>query len=49
MGYAILGGLILGAICLGVGYLLGKKGKVIDKARDVVKSAIDSAAEKLSK
>lgn len=31
--YLVAGGLVLGAICLGVGYLLGKKKKVVSQVQ----------------
>ncbi len=43
----IVAGLIFGALCLGVGYLLGKKNKVIAQAKDLTGKAIDIATEKL--
>lgn len=49
----IVCGLVLGAICLGVGYLLGKKNKVIAQGqaaisdlKDIAKNAVDQAASK---
>ena len=37
----IAGGIIIGSVCLAVGYVLGKKEKVIAKVKDVVQDTVD--------
>jgi len=41
----ILGGLVLAAICLGVGYLLGKKKKVVAQIQGAIGKVAEDAKD----